>query len=176
MASALLGGWQVSTIFRYSSALPMFFRVNGTACNVPGQFRAACIPAIVNPDAVFAQDKGDFDPAKGPLLNVNAFEPISAFNFYQGARQSDRRDVRGFAYRNQDLALVKNTRLPGNTNVQIRDSRPSTSGTGTTSLLLVPQITVSPRSTRTWRVASFGTWNRTVTDPRSIQLAARFEF
>ena len=38
VASALLGGWQVSTIFRYSSALPMFFRVNGTACNLPGQF------------------------------------------------------------------------------------------------------------------------------------------
>ena len=56
--NALVGGWQLSTIFRYSSALPMFFRVNGTACNVPGRFRAACIPAIVNAGSVFAQDKG----------------------------------------------------------------------------------------------------------------------
>ena len=63
VTNALLGGWQVSTIFRYSSGFPIFFRVQGTACNVPGQFRAGCIPAIVNPDAVFAQDKGSFDPA-----------------------------------------------------------------------------------------------------------------
>ena len=37
---------------------------------MPGQFRAGCIPAIVNPDAVFAQDKGDFDPGAGPLFNA----------------------------------------------------------------------------------------------------------
>ena len=107
-------------------ALPIFFRVNGTACNVPGQFRAACIPAIVNPDAVFAQDKGSFDPANGPLLNINAFEPVSAFNFYTGRGNRIEETVRGFAYHNQDVSLVKNTRLPGNTNVQfaIRDLQP----------------------------------------------------
>ena len=32
------------------------------------QFRAGCIPAIINPDAVFAQDKGSFDPAQGPAV------------------------------------------------------------------------------------------------------------
>jgi hypothetical protein len=35
--NALIGGWQVSTIFRYSSGLPMYFRLSGTACNVPAQ-------------------------------------------------------------------------------------------------------------------------------------------
>ena len=92
ITNALLGGWQVSTIFRYSSGLPMFFRVQGTSCNVPGAFRAGCIPAIINPDAVFAQDKGSFDPGKGPLFNKDAFEPLSAFNFYYGQRQPDRRE------------------------------------------------------------------------------------
>ncbi len=52
----------------------MFFRSG--FCNVPGQFRAGCIPAIVNADAVFAQDKGDFDPNAGPLFNAAAFEPV----------------------------------------------------------------------------------------------------
>ena len=71
VVNALAGGWQLSTIFRYSSGLPLYFR--SSFCNVPGQFRAGCIPAITNQDAVFAQDKGNFDPAKGPLLNVGAF-------------------------------------------------------------------------------------------------------
>ena len=118
--NALLGGWQISTIFRASSGLPLFFRVGGTACNVPGPFRAGCIPAIINPDAVFAQEKGSFDPAKGPLLDVTAFEPVSAFNFYRGRGNRIEESVRGFGYHNQDLAFVKNTRVPGGTNLQLR--------------------------------------------------------
>ncbi len=173
--NALVGGWQVSTIFRYSSALPMFFRVAGAACNVPGPFRAACIPAIINPDAVFAQDKGDFDPAAGPLLNINAFEPVSAFNFYQGAGNRIEESVRGFAYRNQDLSFIKNTRLPGNTNVQIRIEafnmwnwhNFSAPGSANNGIAAFNTDLASP---------DFGKWNGRVTDSRSVQLAARFEF
>jgi hypothetical protein len=173
--NALVGGWQVSTIFRYSSALPMFFRVGGTACNVPGPFRASCIPAIINPGSVFAQDKGDFDPANGPLLNSNAFEPVSAFNFYQGRGNRIEESVRGFAYRNQDLAFVKNTKLPGNTNVQIRIEafnmwnwhNFSANGSANNGIAAFNTDLSSP---------DFGKWNGTVTDSRSIQLAARFEF
>ena len=120
MKQALLGGWQLSTIFRYSSGIPFFFRVNGTACNVPGQFRAGCIPAITNPDAVFAQDKGSYDPNKGPLFNRGAFEPLSAFNFYFGQGNRIEESVRGFGYHNQDLSFIKNTRMGGGTNLQIR--------------------------------------------------------
>ena len=173
--NALVGGWQVSTIFRYSSALPMFFRVGGTACNVPGPFRSSCIPGILNPDAVFAQDKGDFDPANGPLLNINAFEPVSAFNFYQGRGNRIEEGVRGFAYRNQDLAFVKNTKLPGNTNVQIRIEafnmwnwhNFSANGSANNGIAAFNTDLSSP---------DFGKWNGSVTDSRSIQLAARFEF
>ncbi len=173
--NALVGGWQVSTIFKYSSGLPMFFRVQGPACNVPGAFRMGCIPAIVNGSAVFAQDKGSFDPSKGPLLNINAFEPVSAFNFYQGRGNRIEETVRGFAYRNQDLALIKNTRLPLGTNLQIRIeafnmwnwhnfSAPGSANNG------IAAFNTDLAS------ADFGRWNGTVTDSRSVQLAARFEF
>ena len=172
--NGLIGGWQASTIFRYSSGTPMFFRVGGTACNVPGPFRAGCIPAIVNPDAVFAQDKGDFDPNAGPLFNVNAFEPVSAFNFYTGRGNRIEETVRGFSYRNQDLALIKNTRLPGNTNVQVRfevfnlwnwhifSARAS-----------LQQATAFEPNIAS---ADFGKWTGPVTDPCTMQLAVRFEF
>ena len=54
VANAILGGWQLSTIFRYSSGIPFYFR--SSYCNVPGQFRAGCIPST-NGD-IFAQDFG----------------------------------------------------------------------------------------------------------------------
>ncbi len=175
-ANALLGGWQASTTFRYSSGLPFFFRVNGTPCNVPTQFRAGCIPAITNAGSVFAQDKGGFDPAQGPLFNKAAFEPVSAFNFYYGAGNRIEEDVRGFSYRNQDLSLVKNTRLPGGNNLQFRleifnlwnwhvfGARGTIMGAITDAFDL---DLASP---------TFGNWKGGVSDPRNIQLAARIEF
>jgi hypothetical protein len=176
VTQALLGGWQLSTIFRYSSGLPFFFRVNGTACNVPGQFRAGCIPAITNPDAVFAQDKGSYDPNAGPLFNKSAFEPVSAFNFYYGRGNRIEEDVRGFAYRNQDLSFIKNTRLGGGANFQFRfemfnmwnwhvfGARGTTFGATTDAFDL---DLASP---------TFGKWKGGVSDPRNMQLAVRIEF
>ncbi len=101
--NALAGGWSVSTIFRLTSGVPMFFR--SFSCNVPGEFRAACIPAILPGAKPWAQDKSNYEPAK-PLLNRDAFEPADSFNFYwgQGPRMSN---LRGFGYRNQDLTLVE---------------------------------------------------------------------
>jgi hypothetical protein len=171
--NALIGGWQASTIFKYASGLPMYFRATGTACNVPGQFRARCIPAIVNPSAIFAQDKGDFDPHVGPLFDASAFEPVSAFNFYYGTGNRVEESVRGFAYRNQDLSFMKNTRLVGNTNVQFRFeifnlwNWHSFSNAGEFGGLAFNNDLAS---------AKFGTWNGSVTDPRTMQLAVRFEF
>jgi hypothetical protein len=175
VANAIVGGWQASTIFRYSTGTPFFFRATGTACNVPGQFRAGCIPAIINPDAVFAQDKGSFDPANGPLFNKDAFEPVSAFNFYTGRGNRIEEDIRGFSYHNQDLSLIKNTRMGGGTNLQFRveifnlwnwhifNARASING----DISAFNTDIASP---------NFGKWNGVVTDPRQIQVAARFEF
>jgi hypothetical protein len=139
---------------------------------VPGAFRAGCIPAITNAGAVFAQDKGSFDPAKGPLFNKDAFEPVSAFNFYYGRGNRIEESVRAFGYHNQDLSFIKNTRMAGNTNLQIRfevfnlwNWHMFTDGAWGNSAFNTDLS--SP---------DFGRWNGTVTDPRSVQLAARFEF
>jgi hypothetical protein len=176
VAGALLGGWQVSTIFRYSSGLPFFFRVNGTACNVPTQFRAGCIPAIVNPNALYAQDKDSFDPARGPLFSRDAFEPVGAFNFYFGRGNRIEEDVRGFSYRNQDLSFVKNTRLGARMNLQFRVEMFNLwnwhvfGARGTIMNAVTDAFDLDLAS------PTFGNWKGGVSDPRNIQVAARVEF
>jgi hypothetical protein len=151
----------------------MYFRLSGTACNVPGQFRAGCIPQIVNPSVVFAQGEGHFDPAKGPLLNASAFEPIDAFDFYYGRGNRVEESVRGFGFHNQDLTFVKNTHMAGGMNVQLRfevfnvwnwhmfTNAGEFGGQAFNTDLGSPD---------------FGKWNGSVTDPRSAQLAMRVEF
>jgi hypothetical protein len=171
VVNALAGGWQMSTIFKYSSGLPMYFR--SSFCNVPGAFRAGCIPGIVNLDAVFAQEKGSFDPNAGPLFNKNAFESVDSFNFYYGRGNRIEETVRTFGYHNQDLSFIKNTRMPGRTNLQIRFEIFNLwnwhmfTNPGQWGGLAFTNDLASP---------DFGRWNGSVTDPRTAQLAARFEF
>jgi hypothetical protein len=174
VANAILGGWQLSTVFRYSTGIPFFFR--SSFCNVPGQFRAGCIPAINNGANVFAQDKGSYDPAKGPLFDKNAFVPIESFNFNfgTGARVTSQR---GFGYHNQDLSLIKNTSLGGRVNLQLRIEAFNVwnwhifGGSGNieaqTNTLAFTTDIASP---------DFGNWTGVVSNPRNIQVAARIEF
>jgi hypothetical protein len=170
LSNALLGGWQFSTTFRYSSAIPFYFR--SSFCNVPGQFRAACIPAINSGANPFAQDKGSFDPNKGPLFNKDAFESVDAFNFYygSGARVTS---TRGFGYHNQDITLVKNTALGKGVNLQLRIEAFNVwnwhmfTHSGQWGGAAFNTDLASPE---------FGQWNGTVTNPRNIQVAARLEF
>ena len=143
---------------------------------MPGQFRAGCIPAFKAGANPFAQDKGSFDPAKGPLFNKDAFESVDAFNFYYGTgpRVSS---LRGFSYRNQDLSLIKNTKIGRRMNLQLRieafnvwnwhtfgssgDINANDGGLPFDTDLASP---------------SFGEWTGGVSDPRVVQVAARFEF
>jgi len=170
-SNALLGGWQASTIFRYSTGIPFFFR--SSFCNVPGQFRAGCIPAIKEGANPWAQDKGSFDPAKGPLFNKDAFEPVSAFNFYYGT--GDRiSNLRGFGYRNQDLSLIKNASLGGRVRLQLRFEVFNLWNWH----FFGSRGTIMGLSAFNTDIASpdFGKWTGGVSNPRNIQVAARLEF
>ena len=172
VVNGLVSGWQLSTIFKYQSGVPMYFR--SSLCNVPGAFRAGCIPAIVNPGAVFAQDKGSFDPGLGPLFNRDAFTPVSAFNYNYGTGNRVEESIRGFSYRNQDFTVMKNTRMAGGTNLQFR----------------IEVFNLwnwhSFQANGQWgnqafntdiNSGNFGMWNDgNVTQPRQIQLGVRFEF
>jgi len=171
VTNALLGGWQLSTVFRYSSGLPFFFR--SSFCNVPGQFRVGCIPALKAGANPFLQDVGSFDPGKGPLLDKNAFESVDAFNFYYGtgARVTS---LRAPSYRNQDITLVKNTSLGRGMNLQLRIE--AFNVWNWHSFTASGQFSGGGAFVTDLASGDFGRWNGSVTDPRVVQVAARFEF
>ena len=110
---------------------------------------------------------------KGPLFNKDAFEPVSAFNFYYGKGNRIEESVRAFGYHNQDLSFIKNTRMPGNTNLQVRFEIFNLwnwhmfTNPGQWGGLAFNNDLASP---------DFGRWNGSVTEPRTMQVAARIEF
>ena len=74
----ILGGWQITTAMKFSSGTPFWFR--SSQCGVPSQFRAACIPTVLNGADPFATPVGSYDPGTGkPLFNSASFEPVTNF-------------------------------------------------------------------------------------------------
>jgi hypothetical protein len=167
-ANAVIGGWQFTTIFTGSSGIPYFFR--SSQCNVPSQFQASCVPTILPGADPFAQNQdGSFDPNK-PLLNRNAFEPSSGFNFYTGAG-SRVSNVRSWPYWGQQLSLMKNTKISERFTFQLRAEffnmwnwhRFVVGGTWGTGRAFTEDV-ASP---------TFGLWTGNVSTPRNIQMGAK---
>ena len=96
-------------------------------------------------------------------------------SYYYGQGNRVEETVRGFGYHNQDLSFIKNTKLPGNTNFQFR---PEAFNVWNWHIFSNPTGNAGQGLAFTNDLASpdFGRWNGFVTDPRSIQLAFRFEY
>jgi hypothetical protein len=171
----LVDGWETSGVFHASSAPPYFFR--SSSCNVPAQFVAGCVPAILPGADPFAQSTSHFDPSK-PLFDIAAFQnPANSngfsFDFGQGTRVSN---LRAFPYHNLDFALVKRTPITERVNFEFRSEFFNFFNW---HIFQTQGQVFGPNSTAfTTDVASptFGMWNGSVTRPRNIQVSGRINF
>lgn len=156
----VVGGWTVSSILRFSSGIPFYFR--SSTCNIPGQFVESCIPGVLSGANPFAQSESGFDPAK-PLFNVNAFEPAGNFNFYSGSGTRVT-NLRAFGTKNQDLLFSKTIPLTERFSFEVRGE-----AFNLWNNHIFRNFTTDIAS------PSFGMWN-TVSNPRNVQVGARLMF
>ena len=167
----IVSNWRLSGVFQAQSGIP-FFIISST-CNVPSQFSEACLPALLSGAKPFAQSKSNFN-VNNPLLNVNSFEPPTAFNFYAGSGPRIA-NFRQFGYNNMDLGLSKRFAVGERVQFELRGDAFNAmnwhhfNGVGTYS--------ASPTAFSN-DVASptFGVWNGTVTNPRNLQVQGRINF
>jgi hypothetical protein len=115
VTNKVFGGWEVSTIFRASSGTPL--PITSSNCVVPGQFAAACIPAVLPGANPYAQSGGSFDPSK-PYLNKAAFEGQSGFDFTTGSG-SPVQNIRQPGYHNEDFTVEKTIKISERVKFQI---------------------------------------------------------
>jgi len=82
----VVGGWKLNGVYRVQSGIP--FQISSSVCQVPPQAVKYCSPALLPGKSPFLQSPSDFDPTQ-PVLDVNAFEPVTSFNttnpYYTGA-------------------------------------------------------------------------------------------
>jgi len=169
----VVGGWTIASTSKYSSGTPFWFR--SATCGVPGQFRAACIPAVLPGKDPFAIDKSNFDPGSGTsLFDPSAFEPVSSFSSisYWGAgpRVSG---FRGYPFKNIDISLSKRTPIKERFAFILRAEA--------FNAFNMHNFTCTGNGgcqafNTTLGDTNFGRWTGSVSGPRNVQLVGRFEF
>jgi hypothetical protein len=104
VTNALLGGWQVSYIFKAQSGAPLGF----------GNFLFA--------EGMGVDDIMASDPSVNQWFNVNAFNRVNGQQLVANVRTQPSRfeEVRGPGYAVLDLALLKNFSLGGSRQIQFR--------------------------------------------------------
>lgn len=113
VAGKILGGWQLNGIFNYQSGEPIGVGVNNT---LP-LFNSRNLP-----DAVAGVDptlpKGNFDPAKDRVLNIDAFRAPAPFTI--GNAASILPNARNFNLYNENFGLMKRTQIKEQVNIEFR--------------------------------------------------------
>jgi hypothetical protein len=172
--SQLVGGWTLSSTIKLTSGMPFYFR-DSTVCGVPGQFVAACIPGIISGQSVLTQSWSGFDVNK-PAFNTAAFQSSSLFtngNYLgTGPRVSS---VRGSPYRDTNISIRRD--------FAVREWGKFEISAETFNLLNNHYFTCDGQAfgdcipfNNDPSDAKFGAWNGTVSQPRNVQLVARFTF
>ena len=180
----VVGGWQISPIIRYSKGTPLWVRSGTCLTAYTGQ---GCLPGLLSGAKPLLQDPNNFDPAKGPLLNAAAFEPLTTFEpaggcpgctgvFGYTGKGPRIFGFRGPNYKNVDFALTKNTKV--NERVKLVFRAEFYNAFNYHLFVDDSNFNIGGNNAFNTDISSsgFGAWTGNVSAPRRIQLGARFEF
>jgi hypothetical protein len=165
---AILGGWNVSTIFRYNSGSPMGISPNVWYPGWEGSVYANWDPSV---DLKSTFDPKTFNPGQqnapgNRYFNRAAFSNPDTANHKLGNGKRLYEELRGFGYKNEDIGLLKYVRFTESTRLQIRAelinvfNRHRFAGPGTS---------ISNQNT-------FGNVTSATGDGRNVQMGLRLEF
>jgi hypothetical protein len=150
-ARSLLTGWTFNAITQLQSGMPIAI-TQATNNNAFAGFSLQRPNLIGNPTLAPA----DRTPAR--YFNTAAFANAPAFTLGDASRDP----VRGPAYRDLDISLIKHTRLPGGTDLEFR-----------AEIFDVTNTPAFAQPNASFGSAAFGSITATTTDPRVAQFALR---
>jgi len=176
IVNVLAGGWQISPLYHYEYGTPLWFTSSACPTNVQvPQFRQSCIPGILPGQNPYLHGRNGFNPhTDGRFLNPAAFE-TNFSQFGATGTGSAVANLYGSAFQDTDIAFTKNTKIRERINFKFManffnafNNHYFVSQGNGPALPFVTDVAASGNS--------FGTWNGTVSSPRTIQFAGRIEF
>ncbi len=151
IADSVFGGWSLNTIFLLQSGMPVTV-TQATNNNAFAGF------ALQRPNLVGKPSLSPGDRTPSRFFNTGAFATAPQFTIGTASRNP----VRGPAFRDLDLALVKHTTLFRETGLELR-----------AEFFNVTNTPAFAQPNGSFGSAAFGSIASTFTDPRVVQLALR---
>jgi hypothetical protein len=151
VTDSVLGGWSLNAIVSLQSGMP----VTVTQATNNNSFAGF---ALQRPNLIGKPSLSPDGRTPGHFFNTDAFATAPQFTIGNASRNP----VRGPAYRDLDLALVKNTTLFRETGLEFR-----------AELFNVTNTPAFAQPNGSFGSAAFGSITGTTTDPRVMQLAIR---
>ena len=161
---AILGGWQISGIWRQSSGLPVAPDNGGfwsTNWNVEG------FGTLISP---VKQQTTKNSPTGGPNLFPDPAAGYNAFELTYPGQSGSRNSLRGDGFFTIDLGIGKRFRMPFNDHHSIQLRAEAFNVTNTV------RFDVNQMSLSLGDQNAFGKYNGTLNTPRVIQFTGRYEF
>ena len=160
----IIGGWQVSAIWRQSSGLPVGVSNGGYW---PTNWNLSGFATQVRPFKSGGTKNG---ASGGPNLFPNADGAFGAFDFTYPGQSGNRNDVRGDGFFTIDTALSKRFRVPftEHQSVQIRAEAFNVTNS--------VRFDVNQASLSLSNSVAFGKYSGTLNSPRVLQFGGRYEF
>jgi len=164
---ALIGGWQLSGLFRITSGFPV--TVDNGFSNFPTNFEMEG-----NADKVGPVKTGVFFNTGTPNIFANGPAAISSFAPAYAGESGQRNEIRGDGYFGLDLGLAKRWTLPWSDKQSLQFrwevfNVPNTVRFDVQSSLLSNSLGLGSGT-------SFGNYSGLLTNPRIMQFALRYEF
>ena len=182
VANAILGGWQAVPLWRYEYGTPFsFYSSSCPTSSLVGAFREGCVPGILPGQQVQLHGRNGFNPANGgAYFNLGAFETNFSTFGYTGTGKAVT-TVYGPAYKDLDMGFTKNTKIAEKLNFKFSANffnafnnhyliNSQGGNYGGPSVAFVTDVGTTSTTN------PFGTWNKDVSAPRTIQFAGRIEF
>ncbi len=164
---ALIGGWQLSGLMRWTSGFPV--TVDNGFSNFPTNFEMEG-----NADQIAPVHTGVFFNTGTPNIFANGPAAIAAFAPAWAGESGQRNEIRGDGYFGLDMGLGKRWYMPYNEKHSLQFRWEVFNVTNTArfdvqSALLSDSLGLGSGS-------SFGNYSRLLTNPRIMQFALRYEF
>jgi len=153
-ANALLGGWQLAGIVTWQSGMPVAI-IQATNFNAFAGYGVQRPNVVADPALL----PGERTPSH--FFNTAAFQVAPQFTL----GNSSRNPVRGPAFRDGDIALIRRARIRESAELEIR-----------AEMFNLTNTPAFAQPNGTLGTAAFGTITSTVADPRVVQFGLRFRF
>jgi len=169
LTDALIGGWQLSGLFRWTSGFPISVD-NGTS-NYPTNFE---LEGNANQIATVQTGVYFNNPKHVPNLFSNGPSAIAAFDYAYAGQAGQRNNIRGDGFFGVDLGLAKRWAMPWSEKqgLQFRWEVFNV----TNSVRFDVQSGLLSGALGMGSISSFGNYAGMLTNPRIMQFALRYDF